>query len=96
MGDQSLQRRFSRLGELQTPGAGRPPPAGTDDSRGTRDWVSSNWAPVVWVDFAIFPPQSGWEGDGAQVLPLPGSTVPELPNILLITSSCRTDGQWAS
>ena len=28
--------------------AGRPP-AGTDDSRGTRDWVSSNWAPVVWV-----------------------------------------------
>ena len=28
LGDQSLQRRFSRLGELETPGAGRAPTCG--------------------------------------------------------------------
>ena len=53
-GDQSWVTRVSRedspdwVSWKLLEQAGRPP-AGTDDSRGTRDWVSSNWAPVVWV-----------------------------------------------
>ena len=53
-GDQSWVTRVSRedspdwVSWKLLEQAGRPP-AGTDYSRGTRDWVSSNWAPVVWI-----------------------------------------------
>ena len=93
-GDQSWVTRVSRLGELETPGAGRAPTCGYWWLQGDQRLGELQLGPSCVG--SIFPPQSGWEGDGAQLLLLPGSTVPELPNILLITSSCRTDGWWAS
>ena len=86
--------RVSRLGEQETPGAGRAPTCGYWWLQGDQRLGELQLGPSCVG--SIFPPQSGWEGDGAQVLLLPGSTVPELPNILLITSLCRTDGRWAS